>query len=257
MQERLDYVRIQPQRVFDLGCSRGGSFEGLIARYPDAETFGVDFAPEMLKNERGVTKPWLRWLQRGRGVTKYVAAEVTALPIRSATAGLVWSNLLLHWLGRPQTFFTEVHRILEVGGLLMFSTLGPDSLKELRWAFGDGPPRTLHFLDMHDVGDMLVAAGFADPVMDMEVITLTYDSFDDLLHECRASGSFCAMNTRSKGLAGRGYWSAARERYDSLRQNGKLPATLEVVYGHAWKPQPKSLEDGRAIIRFDPHRKAR
>ena len=250
MQERLDFVRIQPHRIFDLGCSRGASFAGLIARYPDAETYGVDFAHEMLRNERSVAPPWFKWFGQRRSGTKFMAADVTSLPVRTATAGLVWSNLLLHWLDKPESFFSEIHRVLEVGGLLMFSALGPDSLKELRWAFGDGPPRTLRFLDMHDIGDMLVAAGFADPVMDMEIITLTYDTFDDLLRECRASGSFCAMNSRAKGLVGRGYWAAARERYESLRRDGKLPATLEVVYGHAWKPQPKALSDGRAIIRF-------
>jgi malonyl-CoA O-methyltransferase len=133
----------------------------------------------------------------------------------------------------------------------MFSTLGPDSLKELRGAFADGYAHTQRFIDMHDLGDMLVACGFADPVMDMEVLTLTYDDFDDLLGELRAAGSGCAMKARRHGLTGRQAWARARAAYEDLRSAGKLPATFEVVYGHAWKAQRKQTADGRAIVSLD------
>ena len=129
------------------------------------------------------------------------------MPLKSQSTAIVWSNLLLHWLDDPLPALAEAHRVLEVGGLLMFSTLGPDSLKELRSAFSDGYAHTQRFIDMHDLGDMLVGCGFADPVMDMEVLTLTYDGFDEMLGELRAAGSGCAMKARRHGLTGRQAWA--------------------------------------------------
>ncbi len=257
MQERLDYVKVEPGRILDLGCSRGGSFAGLAARYPAAELLGIDISPAMLQAGLPVRPGWQRWLNLGRqnGVQR-LAGDAAKLPLNSQSTAVVWSNLLLHWLDDPLPALAEVHRVLEVGGLLMFSTLGPDSLKELRSAFADGYAHTQRFIDMHDLGDMLVACGFADPVMDMEVLTLTYDSFDEMLGELRAAGSGCAMKARRHGLTGRQAWAGARDAYERLRSNGKLPATFEVVYGHAWKAAPKQTADGRAIIRFDaPRRK--
>ena len=251
MQDRLDFVRLDPKLIVDLGCSRGASLPALAARYPAATTLGVDLLPEMLRQE---AKPsaWRRWLPFGRESGPLLAAgDAEHLPVKSGSAGLVWSNLLLHWLNTPLPALAEAHRALEVGGLLMFSTLGPDTLKELRGAFGDSHAHTQRFADMHDLGDMLVEAGYADPVMDMEVLTLTYDSFDAMLGDLRASGSHCAMRARNRGLTGKGTWQAARAAYEGLRQAGKLPATFEVVYGHAWKTPPKKIADGRSVIRFD------
>lgn len=257
MQERLDYVKVEPKRIVDLGCSRGGSFAGLAARYPQAQIIGVDVAPAMLQAGRAPRAGWQRWLGLGRnGEMQRLAADAVKLPIKSQSTAVVWSNLLLHWLDDPLPALAEAHRVLEVGGLVMFSTLGPDTLKELRSAFADGYAHTQRFIDMHDFGDMLVGCGFADPVMDMEVLTLTYERFDDLLAELRAAGSGCAMTARRHGLTGRQSWARARAAYESLRRDGKLPATFEIVYGHAWKVQPKQAADGRAIIRFaEPPRK--
>ena len=257
MQERLDYVKVEPQRILDLGCSRGGSLSGLAARYPQAELLGLDIAPAMLQSGRVARPGWQRWLGLGqKNEALRLAGDAANLPLKSASTAIVWSNLLLHWLDDPLPALAEAHRVLEVGGLLMFSTLGPDSLKELRSAFSDGYAHTQRFIDMHDLGDMLVGCGFADPVMDMEVLTLTYDSFDVLLGELRAAGSGCAMKARRHGLTGRQAWDRARDGYERLRIDGRLPATFEVVYGHAWKVPPKQVADGRAIIRFDtPRRK--
>ena len=144
--------------------------------------------------------------------------------------------------------------MLETGGLLMFSTLGPDTLRELRESFVDGYAHVQRTIDMHDLGDLLVACGFADPVMDMEIVTLTYDSLDALLAELRAAGSICAMNARRRGLTGRAVWDEVRRRYEDRRRDGRLPATFEVVYGHAWKAAAKTTADGRAIIRFADRR---
>ena len=257
MQERLDYVNIQPARIVDLGCSRGGSFAGLAARYPRAQLIGLDISLAMLQAGQVPRAGWQRWLGRGRqNEVQRLAADAVKLPLKSQSTAIVWSNLLLHWLDDPLPALAEAHRVLEVGGLIMFSTLGPDSLKELRSAFADGYAHTQRFIDMHDFGDMLVGCGFADPVMDMEVLTLTYDRFDDMLGDLRAAGSGCAMKARRHGLTGRQSWTRARAAYEGLRRDGKLPATFEVVYGHAWKAAPKQAADGRAIIRFDsPRRK--
>ncbi|MDR2187122.1 MAG: methyltransferase domain-containing protein [Azonexus sp.] len=250
MQERLDVVTLRPTRIADLGCSRGGSLAGLTARYPEAQWIGLDLVPAML---RGITEPqpgWRRWLGL-RSAPLCIAAEATQLPLAAASVDLVWSNLLLHWLDDPLPALAEAQRVLAVGGLLMFSTLGPDTLGELRAALADGYAHTQRFIDMHDLGDMLLACGFADPVMDMEVITLTYDRLDALFADLRAAGSTCAMTTRRRGLGGRQTWQAAEAAYEAMRRNGKLPASFEVVYGHAWKAAPKQqANEDRAIIRW-------
>ena len=252
MQERLDYVSLQPARIVDLGCSRGDSFAGLRARYPAAEIVGIDLVPAMLANNDPAAVGWRRWLglARQNGPLR-LAADAAHVPLVAGSVDLLWSNLLLHWLDDPLPAIAEAHRLLEVDGLLMFSTFGPDTLKELRAGFADGRDHTQRFIDMHDLGDMLVGCGFADPVMDMEVITLTYSDLDALFADLRAAGATCAMKSRNHGLSGRAGWAAARGAYESLRKDGKLPATFEVVYGHAWKVAPKKLSDGRAVIRFD------
>lgn len=256
MQERLDFVNLEPQRILDLGCSRGGSFPELATRYPAAQLIGLDVSPAMLDTAREQRANWQRWLGIGKQTGPLrLAADAANLPLKSRSTALVWSNLLLHWLDDPLPALAEAHRVLDVGGLLMFSTLGPDSLKELRTAFTDGYAHTQRFIDMHDLGDMLVGCGFADPVMDMEVITLTYDDIDAMFAELKAAGSSCAMKARRHGLTGRGALASARRAYEAMRCDGKLPATFEVVYGHAWKVEPKQTADGRAIVRFDLSRK--
>ena len=258
MLERLDYVRIEPERVLDLGCGTGASLTALHERYPEALLIGADLSAPMLRvGQRQRSR--LRWLLpflRGHRPL-LVAAEATALPLKPLSIGLLWSNLMLHWLDDPLAAFREANRLLEVGGLLMFSTFGPDTLQELRSSFRDGYAHTQRFTDLHDYGDMLLECGFADPVMDAEVLTITYASFDDLLDDLRRSGSACAMQARHRGLMGRSAWAAARAAYDQLKRDGRLPATVEVVYGHAWKSQPKKSADGRTIVRFDPKERRR
>ncbi len=258
MLDRLDYVRIEPKRILDLGCGTGGSLTALRERYRDAALLGADFSPPMLaaggrqKTLLGRLMPFLKPQSAG-----LIAADAERLPLRPASLGLVWSNLLLYWLDEPRPAFREVHRTLETGGLFMFSTFGPDTLRELASAFGDGHAHTQRFADMHDLGDMLIECGFADPVMDMEVLTLTYASVDDLIAELRRAGETCAMMSRRKGLAGRALWDRVRTAYAALSCDGRIPATFEVVYGHAWKGEPKQTADGRAIVRFEPRRGGR
>ncbi len=251
MQERLDYVRLTPARIVDLGCSRGASLAGLAARFPAAEVLALDSSQAMLVAGREPRPGWQRLLGLGRRDGQRICGDVERLPLAGGSAGLLWSNLVLHWLDNPLPALAEAHRVLEVGGLLMFSTLGPDTLHELRSAFSDGYAHTQRFTDMHDLGDMLVECGFSDPVMDMEVITLTYDSVDALFAELRAAGSSCAMKARRHGLTPPGRLAAMRQAYERLRSDGRLPATFEVIYGHAWKAPPRQTADGRAIIRFE------
>lgn len=258
MLERLDYVKIEPSRVIDLGCGTGRTLTALCERYPKAQIVGVDASEPMLRagQSEGTRLRWLLpFLKRKRAAL--AAGDLAALPLNDACAGLAWSNLALHWLEEPLTALREIHRVLEVGGLFMFSTLGPDTLKELRACFADGYAHTQAFVDMHDWGDMLIECGYADPVMDVETVQLTYPSFAALVDELRRNGAACALPARRRGLTGRAAWREAERRYTALAEQGRLPATFEVIYGHAWKTAPATDREGRTIIRFDPKQRGR
>ena len=238
MAARLDYVKLAPARVADIGCATGDGIRALQARYPQALPLAIDYAPAMLAEVRRRV-PWMDRLRRR--APRCVAADVRALPLANGSLGLAWSNLMLHWLDDPLPAFRELQRVLEVGGLLMFSALGPDTLQELRAA---GAATLRRFHDMHDLGDMLLAAGFADPVMDMERIELAYASPRGLLRDQRRLG------VRDGLLGPLGFREARRVFRAWQRRDGRLPATFEIVYGHAWKAAPKATADGHAIVRF-------
>ncbi|MFH1044736.1 MAG: malonyl-ACP O-methyltransferase BioC [Pseudomonadota bacterium] len=250
MLERLQYILFEPRRILDAGSGDGHGAKCLAERYPGARVLALDFALSMLQAARR-RDPWLsRVLKRAR--VDYVCADFAATPLPAASVDLAWSNLALHCAGDPQPALKELRRVLKVGGLLMFSCYGPDTLKELKSAFaaGDAAPHVHGFIDMHDLGDMLSACGFAAPVMDMEVITLTYADVDSLLADLRATGQQNALTERRRGLTGKGVFTAMRAEYENLRRDGRLPAAFEIVYGHAWKPEPRLTDDGRAIIRM-------
>ena len=263
MASRLEYVRVAPALVLDAGCGTGEAVGELSIRYPGARVVALDLALPMVAAARERARHGRSLMRRllpaalsgAARAPWFVCGDVNALPLRGVAFDLVWSNLALQWVNDAPRAFAELRRVLAPGGLLMFSTFGPDTLKELRAAFADGYAHTQRFIDMHDLGDMLVGYGFADPVMDMEVITLTYDDLDAMFAELRAAGSACAMKARHHGLTGRQAWAEARAAYERMRRDGKLPATFEVVYGHAWKTEAKQTADGRAIVRFDLPRK--
>jgi malonyl-CoA O-methyltransferase len=259
LRERLDYVKLAPRTVMDAGCGTGDALPALGERYPHATLVGVDLALPMLV-EAGRRKPAGSWLARmaGRRVAPLLAcADIEALPFARASADLVHSSLALQWLDSPAGAFAEFARVLRTGGLLSFATFGPDTLKELRVAFDDGRPRVSRFVDMHDLGDALVAAGFADPVMDMEHITVTYAEPRALLRELKAIGATNALRARSRGLLGKAALARAEAALESARHDGRIPATFEIVYGHAWKVEAQHAPDGRAIVHFDPHARGR
>ena len=245
--EHLDPIVIEPRRIVDLGCGTGEALAPMGKRYPNAELIGVDFAHAMLARARGRTG----WLRRtfGSGAPRLVCADAERLPLAHGSVDFVFSNLALQWCA-PQAAFAEAARVLPPGGLFMFSTLGPDTLKELRAAFGDGVAHVHPFMDMHDLGDALVHAGFADPVMEMEVITLEYSRVDDLARDLKASGAHNALPHRAHGLTTPRRWKRMVERYEAHRRGDALPATFEIVYGHAWKVAPRRTADGRQVIDF-------
>ena len=248
MLERLDYIRQKPASVLDVGSGTGWGTRQLGERYPAAQVVALDIAMGMLQAARG-TSSWWRKLFAGN-TRDYVCADMEALPLKSGSMEMVWSNLALQWCNDLPAMLTELHRVLKVDGLLMFSTFGPDTLKEIRSAFQgvDSYNHFNRFADMHDIGDMLVAGGFADPVMDMEYITLTYDDVKAVMQDLRGIGAHNATAGRASGMMGKTAWNKVLQNYEQLRRDGKLPATFEVIYGHAWKPQPKKIADGRAII---------
>jgi malonyl-CoA O-methyltransferase len=246
MAERLDCVKLSPRRWADVGCATGDGVRALQQRYPGALPLAVDFALPML----AAVQSRCGWWERLRGkAPQCVNADVRALPVAANSLDLVWSNLMLHWLPAPaplQAAIAELHRVLQVGGLLHFALLGPDTLKELRAAaakVGAGWTAPA-FLDMHDIGDMLVAAGFGDPVMEMEMLTLTYRTPRAFLADQRRLGV-------RDGLLGSQTWRTWRRIFSAWeRDEGVLPARFEIVYGHAWKLAPRALPDGRAVMRF-------
>ena len=256
MLARLEYIKLEPAAILDAGSGTGNALPGLAARYPRAQIFALDLALSMARRARArrsrpalsTVEGWRSLLARG-GVA-VVCGDIEQLPLAAARADLIWSNLALQWVNDPAHVFAEFHRVLAPAGLVMFSTFGPDTLKELRTAYGGADDRAhVHrFIDMHDIGDMLVKAGFADPVMDMECLTLTYAAVRDLMRDLKAIGAHNAARGRPGGLSGKALLAAVERNYEAQRRDGRLPATFEVVYGHAWKPQPRKTRDGRPII---------
>ena len=252
MLERLEYIKLAPGRVLDAGCGPAREANALADRYSRAGLVLLDAALPMLGVARRPSSLLGRlFFPRARHA---ICGELERMPIATASIGLAWSNMALHWAADPLAAIGELHRVLEPEGLLLFSTLGPDTLKELRAAAGAS--RVHPFADMHDIGDALVRAGFADPVMDAERLTLSYAGASEFLADLRASGQTCALAARRRGLAGRGFLADLHAALDA-RRSGKLEVTFEVVYGHAWKALPRQAADGRSIVRFErsPHRR--
>lgn len=249
MLERLDYIKVAPRAILDAGSGTGNALKDLMARYSGKPVIALDIALSMLKH--GHTR--LRWWHSVPGLRPplhALCADLERLPLGGGTVGLIWSNLALQWVNDLPATFKDMLRVLEAGGLLMFSTFGPDTLHELRSAY-DGADASTHvnrFIDMHDIGDMLVHAGYADPVMDMERVTLTYNDVRSLMHDLKAIGAHNVTQGRPHALSGKSILHQVEQRYEKLRRDGKLPATFEVIYGHAWKPMPRLSPSGRPVI---------
>lgn len=227
LRERLDEAPdFVPARMLDVGCGPGGGSRALSARYPQAQIIALDLALPMLA-------------EAGRKMF-LLCADAQALPLADASVDLVHSNLCLQWCEDPGLALAEFRRVLRPGGHLLFSTFGPDTLKELRAAFAkvDNAPHVSRFIDMHDIGDALLVGGFRDPVLEREDFLLTYADAGTLMRELRAIGATNADAQRTRALTGKTHLQNVYAAYEEFRRDGVLPATYEVVYAHAIAPQP-------------------
>jgi malonyl-CoA O-methyltransferase len=243
--ERLDLVRIAPQRVLDLGAGTGTGTRALKNRYPKAQVMALDSAQRMLL-QATAQQSWWRRFDR-------VCADAAALPLGAKTFDLVFSHLMLPWCNTLDVIFSEVARILRPGGLFLFSSLGPDTAREWRqiWRGLDDAVHVHGFIDMHDVGDALVRAGFADPVMDVETITITYPSVDRLVQEMRQLALTNVAAGRPRGLGSKAKSRQLASSYEAKRRpDGSLPITVELVYGHAWWLEPKPADRTQGEVRI-------
>ncbi len=248
--DRLDLLReFQPRRILDLGAGTGQATEALARRYRGAQVTALDWSEAMLARVRR-RGPWRRRPHR-------VCGDLERLPLADGSADLLFSNLALQWCAAPDAVFREFRRVLAPGGTLLFTTFGPDTLRELReaWARADGYEHVNRFLDLHDIGDALVRARLAEPVMDAEHLTLTYVRVEDLLHDLKGLGSRSVGETRARGLTTRTRLAAMTEVYEGLRRDGRLPASFEVVYGHAWAP-PEGAPRSNGPVEVRPPRRS-
>jgi malonyl-CoA O-methyltransferase len=240
--ERLDLVKLAPQRVLDLGAASGQSTRLLKQRYPKAHVLGIDVSEAMLREARrqhSFFKPFDR-----------AAMDAHSLALKDASVDLVFSNLMLAWCNHPDQVFREAGRVLKPNGLFMFTSLGPDTLREVRERFRQVDERThVHrFIDMHDLGDALMRTGFLEPVMDTERLTVTFPSADALFREIKSSGSTNVTQGRRPGLFGRKALKDIQAGLESQRTEAGLSVTLEVVYGHAWRGTPRATKKSPAEI---------
>lgn len=240
MLERLDYMRVDPKSIVDLGAGTGTQTALLKKRFRKANVFALDIAQPMLRYARkrsGFMKPFY-----------CLCADMQQLPIADNSVDMLFSNLALQWSTDLDATFAEFRRALKPGGMLLYTTLGPDTLKELRasWEHVDGYSHVNHFLDMHDIGDAMMRAGLAEPVMDVERITMTYKDAFTLMRDLKILGAHNVTQNRPRGLTGRQRINAVVEAYEQYRTDNVLPATWEVVYGHAWAP----LATGTAEVKL-------
>lgn len=260
--ERLAYMRIAPARVLDLGCGTGYATVSLAQRYRQAQIVGLDFAQAMTQAaRRRSAKQFPFGLGRYLSRELFVSADAEFLPFMDHSVDLIFSNLVLQWCD-PDVVFRECRRVLRPGGLFLFTTFGPDTLKELRaaWRSVDAGLHVHEFIDMHDLGDALVRARFADPVMDVENLTLTYAQVPDVLRDLKAIGAHNAATGRRTALTGKTQYTRFVQAYEQFRNaEGRLPASYETVFGHAWAPLVETLKqaEGQAVISLEHLRRGR
>ena len=262
MFNRLDLVKLTPHTILDAGCGTGAASHALQKRFVKSQVISLDFALPMLQKTRvgSDNTGLMHQIKRMLSGVKHnlVCADIESLPLASKSVDLVWSNLAIQWCNDLDAALLEFYRVLQPEGLLMFSTFGPDTLKELRVATGrqDGMTSVSRFIDMHDIGDTLVRAGFSAPVLDVERFTLTYDDVKSVMRDLKSIGAHNATDGRARGLLGRGFLQKLESNYEQYRADGKLPATFEVVYGHAWRGQEKAkFDDGVSPITFKARNK--
>lgn len=253
MDERLSLTRMPVHDVLDAGCGPGFGADLLRQRYAPVRLVELDLSEGMLSRKSAAHKGFLPWPRRATNRRLAVCADLQQLPLAESSFDLVWSNLALHWMDDLERALAQIYQVLRPDSLLMFSLFGPDTLKELR-AASDGTMFQINRqLDMHDIGDALIRCGYADPVMDMEIVTLTYADVPALLRDLKAHGSVSLTRPTRKGLGGRARLQALLSRYEQFeRADKRLPATCEIIYGHAWRPQRRVSPKGERVIDILP-----
>jgi malonyl-CoA O-methyltransferase len=231
---RLEFIDFQPDVILDVGAGTGEALQTLGRRYKKAHAIALDFALPMLRQVRK-RGSWLRRIP-------CICGDAEQLPLADQSVDLIFSNAALQWCNSLEQTFREFLRVLRPNGLLMFSTYGPDTLKELRqsWSAADGGSHVSTFPDMHDVGDAMLRVGLANPVVDVDRMQLTYDSVSSLMHDLKTLGAHNVTSGRRRGLTGKRRLQAMSVAYEAFRVNGRIPASYEVVYGHAWAPEQQT-----------------
>ncbi len=244
--ESLEIIRIAPKTILDIGAGTGYCARALERLYPRAETMLLDLSHSMLAYASAKNKRW-------RSRQRYLCADAEALPIADASVDFIFSSLTFQWCNDLDQVFAECRRVLKPEGLLLFSSLGPDTLCELRvaWSEVDESPHINQFIDMHDVGDAIIRAGFASPVLECDVMTATYDDVFGVMRDLRGIGAVNNLHGRHRGLSTVSKMKRMARSYEKYRRGGKLPATYEIVYGHAWCPKPDArAQDGSTVTTF-------
>lgn len=242
--ERTILIRETPEHILDLGAGTGLVTQLLKKQHRKSTVTALDISDRMLLQARSRDG----WFNK----TRYLCGDMESLPLADQSVNLIFSNLAVQWCNEPARVFAEFRRILKPGGAVWFTTFGPDTLKELRecWSVADGYAHVNRFIDMHNLGDALLAAGLAEPVMDMEMLTLTYRDVRGLMVDLKNLGAHNSLVARPRGLTGKGRLQACAEAYEHLRVDGVLPASYEVIYGHAWVPDESSTKDA-AFVSLD------
>ena len=230
--DRLEWIKLQPRTILDLGSGIGTGSTQLLQRYPKSHVISLDFAENMLtyaKKQRSLLQKW-RYQQ------SFLCADAEHLPLADHSVDMVFSNLTLQWCQNLPRLFAEFARVLKPEGLLMFTTLGPDTLKELRhaWLQENRRAHVNAFFDMHDIGDQVLRAKLSDPVLDVEYIKLHYQNTTDVMKDLKGIGARNMLAQRHRGLTGKNTLKAVTARYEQLREEGGLPCTYEVIFGQAW-----------------------
>lgn len=253
MVERLATIRIEATRVLDIGCGTGSDLAMLRERFANATICAIDASwPRLVRARDRAEAGGLARLFRRRGSEPpLVQTDFASLPFAAQSFDCLWSNLALHWSAEPHRVLLEWSRVAKVGGLVAFSVFGPDTLREVVAAGAevDGKPHVMPFTDMHDYGDMLVAAGFTTPVVDMERVTLTYSDATSLWRDVRALGGN-AVHDRGRGLRGRSF-KARLDQALARSRDARYALSFELVFAHAWKGAPQTTRSGDTIVRFE------